>query len=154
MTDEKPQLGEGGLWKRSAYLLLIVAATAVVLFTWLRTPEIRIASDNAESGYSTWPCSYAGSARWDPPIVDEGRELSGDPNRQAYDLVILQMNLNDARADLACSEARVVQTNTLIVTSLAAAVLLFWGYHWLWAGNAPTDALVKPTTASGQRDNK
>ena len=114
----------------------MVAALALVMFAWFRTPEVQVESDSGGDGYLTFRCANAGPSRWEPPTVRPGQELSGDAAWQAFNLQVLKNDIESLRVDLACGEARDAHTNTLIVTTFAAGTTLFFGYTALWTGRA------------------
>lgn len=123
-----------GRGKRPAYLVLVFAAVAIVMFTWFHTPTAVVVSDGAGNEGITIRCSNAGPSRWDPPTVNRGQELSSDqaPAMQTHNQQILKNDIESLRADLACASARDAHTNTLIVTTFGAGAILFFGHAALW----------------------
>lgn len=144
MSEPQPISPEPGRWKRPAYLLVVLAALALVMFVWFHTPEVEVASDNGEDGYITLRCANAGPSRWEPPTVRPGQELSGDATSQAFDLLILKNDIESLHVGLACGQARDTHTNTLIVTTFVAGTIIFLGYAALWMRRARPEASEHP----------
>ncbi|AXH36441.1 hypothetical protein DVJ78_14370 [Humibacter sp. BT305] len=132
-------------WKRPAYLILVVAAFAVVVAVWFHTPTVEVESYSADGGYSTATCANAGPSRFDPPTVYPGQEASSDPAMGTFNQQVIKNDIESLRVDLACAQSRDGHTNTLIVTTFAAGAALLFGYAGLWRRRA--DA-VPPTPLS------
>ncbi|MGO3147325.1 MAG: hypothetical protein ACTIJ6_06575 [Leucobacter sp.] len=138
MSEPQPGLPAAIRWKRPVYVVVVVAALTMVMFAWFHTPEVRVASETAEEGYTTARCANAGPSRWKAPLVSRGQELSADANRQSFNQQVLKNDIESLRMNLACGQARDAHTNTLIVTTFAAGLILFFGYTALWT--RPTEA--------------
>lgn len=144
MSDPQPVSPDPGRWKRPAYVLVVLAALALVMFAWFHTPVVKMESDNGEDGYITLRCANAGPSRWEPPTVGRGQALSGDAKMQAFDLQVLKNDIESVRVDLACGQARDRHTNTLIVTTFTAGAILFFGYNALWVRRARPEPSKHP----------
>lgn len=144
MSDPQSAAPAPERWKRPTYLLVVVAALAMVMFAWFHTPEIQVASSSAEEGYTTLRCANAGPSRWEPPNASSGQELSADPAMQAFNLLVLKNDIEVLRAGLACDQARDSHTNTVIVTTFAAGTIIFFGHAALWVRRARPESSVQP----------
>lgn len=133
MSTTPPIPAEPGRWKRPAYLVLIIAALATVMFAWFYTPTIVVASDGAGNEDITLRCANAGPSRWEPPTVHRSQELEVESTMLTFNQRVLKSDIESLRADLACDQARDRHTNTLVVTTFAAGTAMFLGYGALWA---------------------
>lgn len=142
MSNPQPVPATPGRWKRPAYLVIVVAAVAMVVSVWFHLPTIQVESASAESGYSTVLCTNGGQSRWDPPTVRASQEVTTDQRLVPFNQQILRMNIDSLRQSVICGQARDAHTNTLIVTTFAAGAILFFGYQGLWVRRAtePTPA--------------
>lgn len=131
-ADSAPGPAPRGRWKRPVYLLLVVAAFAVVVAVWFHTPTVEVDSDSADGGSSTATCANAGPSRFGSPTVYPGQEVRSDPNMETFNQQVIKNDIESLRIDLACSQARDGHTNTLIVTTFAAGAALLFGYAGLW----------------------
>ncbi|MCS5499122.1 hypothetical protein NY547_17895 [Cnuibacter physcomitrellae] len=151
MTTPNPTAGPTsgpaprGRWKRPAYLVLVVAAFAVVVAVWFHTPTVEVESGSADGGYSTATCANAGPSRFDSPTVHRGQEVRSDPAMETFNTQVIKNDIESLRVDLACDQARDGHTNTLIVTTFAAGAALLFGYAGLWRRRA---GAVPPTPVS------
>lgn len=132
MTEAPQSPAPTGRWKRPVYLLVVLAALAVVVVAWFFTPTVRLADDDASGGYRTLTCANAGPSRFGAPTVNPGQEVSGDPTMLTFNTQVLKNDIESLRVDLACDQARDGHTNTLIVATFAAGTAIFFGYLALW----------------------
>lgn len=141
-NDERAVPPASGRWKRPAYVVVVLAAMIMVMVVWFRIPEVQVESLSAEGEFHSFACANGGSFRWDPPKVVRGQEVNTDPNPLLlpYNQQILGLNIDSLRTEVVCGKARDAHTNTLIVTTFAAGVILFFGYHGLWTRRADEES--------------
>lgn len=132
-------------WKRPLYLVLVVAAFAMVVAAWFQTPQVRVDSTTAGDGSALLRCANAGPSRWDPPTVRPGQDLAVGAGAETTNMSILKNDLEDVRVSLACDQARSAHTDTLVVTVFAAGAILFFG-RVLWKRRSG----VESSTGSGE----